>query len=63
MTASLGNLAPLFSVLLAVILLNEPLRMWQFFGLVLIVGGILTITMTRTRDMATWRTWPRCCCR
>lgn len=56
-TASLGNIAPLFSVLLAVVVLHEPLRFWQFVGLVVIVGGILIITVTRTRDVANWRTW------
>jgi len=55
-TASLGNIAPLFSVLLAVVVLNEPLRLWQFVGLLVIVAGVLMITITRTRDVATWRT-------
>ncbi len=56
-TASLGNISPLFSVLLAVVLLGEPLRLWQFVGLMLIVAGILVITVTRTQDMRNWRTW------
>ena len=34
-TASLGNISPLFSVLLAVVLLGEPLRLWQFVGLLI----------------------------
>jgi uncharacterized membrane protein len=56
-TASLGNISPLFAVLLAVVLLGEPLRLWQFVGLLLIVAGILVITVTRTQDMRNWRTW------
>ena len=56
-TASLGNISPLFSVLLAVVLLGEPLRLGQFAGLLLIVAGVLIITVTRTRDMRSWRTW------
>jgi drug/metabolite transporter (DMT)-like permease len=56
-TASLGNISPLFSVLLAVVLLGEPLRLWQFVGLILIVAGVLVITVTRTQDMRNWRTW------
>jgi drug/metabolite transporter (DMT)-like permease len=56
-TASLGNISPLFAVTLAVVLLNEPLRPWQFVGLILIVAGVLVITVTRTNDMRDWRTW------
>ncbi len=56
-TASLGNIAPLFSVLLAVVLLGEPLRLWQFAGLLTIVAGVLVITVTRTQDIRNWRTW------
>ena len=56
-TASLGNVSPLFAVLLAVVLLNEPLRLWQFIGLLLIVGGVLAITVTRTQGARDWRTW------
>jgi drug/metabolite transporter (DMT)-like permease len=56
-TASLGNISPLFSVLLAVVLLGEPLRPWQFAGLLTIIAGALVITVTRTQDMRNWRTW------
>lgn len=31
-TSSLGNLAPLFSVALAILILHEPLRLIQFIG-------------------------------
>jgi drug/metabolite transporter (DMT)-like permease len=56
-TGALGNLSPLLSVAVAVVLLHEPLRVWQFVGLVVAVLGVLTITVTRTDDMRDWRTW------
>ncbi len=56
-TSSLGNLSPLLSVAVAVLLLHEPLRLIQFAGLMVAVLGVLTITVTRTADMRDWRTW------
>jgi drug/metabolite transporter (DMT)-like permease len=56
-TSALGNLAPLFSVALAVAVLHEPLRPLQFAGLLIAVLGVLVITVTRTPDMRDWRTW------
>jgi drug/metabolite transporter (DMT)-like permease len=56
-TSSLGNLAPLFSVALAVLILHEPLRLMQFIGLFVAVGGVLIITVNRTGNMRDWRTW------
>ena len=56
-TSSLGNLAPLFSVALAVLVLHEPLRLFQFIGLFVAVGGVLIITVNRTGNARDWRTW------
>jgi drug/metabolite transporter (DMT)-like permease len=56
-TGALGNLSPLLSVAVAVVLLREPLRALQFGGLVVTVLGVLTITVTRTDDMRDWRTF------
>jgi drug/metabolite transporter (DMT)-like permease len=56
-TSTLGNLAPLFAVALAVILLHEPLRALQFGGLVIAVAGAVIITITRPRDLGDWLTW------
>ena len=56
-TSSLGNLAPLFSVALAVLILHEPLRLMQFVGLMVAVGGVLIITVNRTGNMRDWKTW------
>ena len=56
-TGALGNLSPLLSVGVAVLLLHEPLRLLQFGGLMVAVLGVLAITVTRTDDMRDWRTW------
>ena len=56
-TSTLGNLAPLFAVALAVILLHEPLHALQFAGLVIAVTGAVIITVTRPRDLGHWRSW------
>ncbi len=56
-TSTLGNLAPLFAVALAVVLLHEPLRPLQFAGLVLAVAAAVIITVTRPRDLGHWRSW------
>ncbi len=54
-TSTLGNLAPLFSVALAVALLHEPLHPHQLIGLVIAVAGAVIISVTRLRDLGHWR--------
>ena len=56
-TSTLGNLAPLFSVVLAVVLLHEPLGPAQLIGLVIAVIGAVIISVTRPRDLGHWRSW------
>jgi len=56
-TSTLGNLAPLFAVTTAVILLHEPLHPPQLLGLVVAVAGAAIITVTRPRDLGHWRSW------
>jgi drug/metabolite transporter (DMT)-like permease len=56
-TSALGNLSPLFAVALAVILLHEPMRLFQFVGLFVSVAGAFILSVTRTADMRDWRTW------
>lgn len=56
-TSTLGNLAPLFSVTVAVILLREPRHPPQLLGLVVAVAGAAIITVTRPRDLGHWRSW------
>ena len=56
-TSTLGNLAPLFAVTLAVLVLQEPLRALQLAGLVIAVAGAVIITVTRPRDFGSWQSW------
>lgn len=56
-TSTLGNLAPLFAVSLAVVLLHEPLRAPQLTGIVIAVTGAVIITVTRPRDLGHWRSF------
>jgi drug/metabolite transporter (DMT)-like permease len=56
-TGALGNLSPLLSVAVAVLVLHEPLRTLQFAGLLIAVFGVFVITVTRTDDLRDWRTW------
>ena len=56
-TSTLGNLAPLFAVALAVVLLHEPLQSHQLLGLVVAVIGAVIITVTRPRDLGHWRSF------
>jgi uncharacterized membrane protein len=55
-TSTLGNLAPLFAVATAVVLLHEPLEPPQLLGLVVAIAGAAIITVTRPRDLG-WRSW------
>jgi drug/metabolite transporter (DMT)-like permease len=56
-TGSLGNLAPVFAVLLAFVLLGEPLRLGQMLGLAIILAGVLAITGSPGRGKAGWASW------
>ena len=56
-TSTLGNLAPLVAVSIAVVVLHEPLQVQQLAGLVIAVIGAVIITVTRPRDIADWRSW------
>jgi drug/metabolite transporter (DMT)-like permease len=56
-TSTLGNLAPLFAVTLAVLLLHEPLQSHQLVGAVIAVSGAVIITVTRPRELGSWRSW------
>ena len=54
---SLGNLAPVFAVLLAFLLLGEPLRAGQLLGLAVILAGIAALTAPAGNQIAGWRSW------
>ena len=56
-TGSLGNLAPVFAVLLAFVLLGEPLRLGQMLGLAIILAGVLALTSPGGRAEAGWVSW------
>jgi drug/metabolite transporter (DMT)-like permease len=56
-TGSLGNLAPVFAVLLAFVLLGEPLRLGQMLGLAIILAGVLALTGLSGRATASWASW------
>jgi drug/metabolite transporter (DMT)-like permease len=56
-TGTLGNLAPLFAVAAAFILLGEPLRSIQLVGIVAIISGVVTLGLTRGGSAARWSSW------
>lgn len=56
-TSALGNLAPLFSVVAAVLILHEPLRSAETIGLVVAVLGAVITSVSRPRELGHWRTW------
>src|SRR5262249_27178505 len=56
-TGALGNLAPLFAVAVAVIVLAEPLRPLQLAGILAIVAGVVVLTLRRDGEGARWRSW------
>jgi drug/metabolite transporter (DMT)-like permease len=56
-TGTLGNLAPIFAVAIAVIVLGEVLRSAQLGGLLLILAGVVILTVTRRDEGAPWRSW------
>lgn len=53
-TSALGNLAPLFSVTLALLLLHEAPHSFQLIGLVVAVAGAVMVSLTRSADTSHW---------
>lgn len=56
-TGTLGNLAPLFAVAMAVVVLGEPLRPARLGGLLVIVAGIMIMTWPGRAETARWWSW------
>ena len=57
-TSALGNLAPLFAVGFAVVILGEPLLFAQIGGLLVTVAGVVILSVGRGREgIAHWRSW------
>jgi drug/metabolite transporter (DMT)-like permease len=56
-TGALGNLAPMFAVALAFVMLGEPLRPAHVAGLLVIVAGVAMLTVGRGGTTGDWRSW------
>lgn len=56
-TGTLGNLAPIFAVTLAFIMLGEPLRPAQLGGLFVIIAGVAMLTIAREGGTRSWFSW------
>jgi drug/metabolite transporter (DMT)-like permease len=56
-TGALGNLAPVFAVVLAFVMLGEALRPAQVVGLLVIVAGVAMLTIGRGGAAGSWRSW------
>lgn len=56
-TGTFGNLAPVFAVAAAVIVLGEPLRLVQIAGLAVILAGVMILTLPRDGAASHWRSW------
>jgi len=54
-TSALGNLSPLFAVALAVMVLHEPMRVWQLIGPGRLSGRRADPDRHATADMRDWR--------
>ena len=54
---ALGNLAPLFALLLAAILFGEVPSAWQGAGVAAIILGVALISWTRERGEGAWPWW------
>jgi drug/metabolite transporter (DMT)-like permease len=52
-----GGLAPVFAVLLAVVLLGEDLRAWQLFGLAAVVAGVVLMYRGRWQAFTAKGLW------
>lgn len=46
-SATFHFLNPFFGVVIAWVLLGEPLSLWDVFGVVIIAGGILAVQLAR----------------
>lgn len=56
-TGTLSNLAPIFAVTLAFVMLGEPLHATQLGGLAVIVAGVAMLTVSRGAAAGHWRSW------
>jgi len=56
-SGALGNLAPVFAVLLALVLFHEVPRLGQTVGIVTIIGGVLLLSVDRRWLDTSWPYW------
>src|SRR5262249_16002717 len=56
-TGTLGNLAPVFAVAIAVTVLGETIRAPQLVGLVVILAGVAVLTTGRGETAQRWHSW------
>jgi len=56
-TGALGNLAPVFAVTLAFVMLGEPLREAHVAGLLVIVTGVAMLAVRRGGTVGNWQSW------
>lgn len=54
---SIGNLAPLFAVPFAILVLGEALLPWQAVGIAAVVGGVMLLSQPAERDAVRWPIW------
>ena len=56
-SGAIGNLAPLFAVIAALVVLGEALDILQWLAVVAILGGVSAMSLRRQWDGGSWRRW------
>ena len=56
-TGALGNLAPMFAVAFAIVILGEPPRTGQIAGLAAILAGVAILSTARSGLPGEWKSW------
>jgi drug/metabolite transporter (DMT)-like permease len=56
-SGAIGNLAPLFAVVAALVVLGEALDILQWLAVAAILGGVTTMSLRRQWDGGSWRRW------
>ena len=56
-SGAIGNLAPLFAVVAALVVLGEALDILQWLAVAAILGGVTTMSLRRQWDVGSWRRW------
>lgn len=57
LTGAIGNLTPLFAVLFAIAILEEPLGLMQAIGISVIITGVTLLTFSRKSTGSAWPLW------